>query len=1045
MLSDNTRKYFEQPDLWNREIYEYQKQVLNDILDILPEDITSILDAGCGDGLITNALPEKLNVVGLDISEEALNYVNRPKFKASITNIPFPDNSFDMVMANDVIEHLSSSDRELALSEIARVANRYVIITVPFMEDLNIATTKCQDCGEFYHLNHHFASFNIPALNSLLNTKGYQCSKQILTGDTWNTELPEAVFLKRLLGLEYPASDDAVCPNCGSGKTEVPQENEQLTIEIDKMVANRHCMNPDDLYLLRTECISIYGKNRSQELPPESGFIDLQGSAVDLQSKEIFNNTIDFTRAEIYRKNFLPQIAFLPYFIGGEINAGNVEVIENQSIKLGFFCTPNNNDKELYLELSGKACDSSEIRISLYDDKSTYRSPIIIAVNGEINLSIPLPAAAWSRYGFLFDIGVTRGTINIFKVMVNNVVSRKIQIFDNTGDQARYFRLPLPEPVYLSLPFYGANIYMLNWMKDTVSQPSLVNNNYKLLKNSSLSTLLEGLLESQGEITSFFYKNLQRLEEHFYRTQDYDDLIVQYVSTQENYNLKLSEYEKLLQEKQQIEQEYDDLSIKYNHIKLLYSKTLKSWIRSRVRLMGRGTYEPFESYKREVLSYAEPDMVDDINNASVGRRSYLMICHDQNIDRRIIQEAHVLEEDGWKGRIVALSYNNEDTLDSCEGIPVHRIGLKHVIPDCPVYWHYQNRYRLLNWWGRHIDSLSRLNWLLYKLQLIFKYKSRQIYYPLPFNQAFYEAAKHYPATLVFAHDLPALKAGITLAKEWGSKIIYDAHELYYEQKVFSHCQKRLMRKVESELLPQCDQVFTVNESIAGEMALRYGCDNIAVLLNAINPPDDFDLLVKPDYLRKRFAIPKDKFILLFQGGLSEHRNLEKLVLAMCYVTNPLVVLVIMGNGPLLPKLQKLVNNRRLQDKVLFKEAVPQNVLLQWTASADAGIIPYPHVDLNTYYCTPNKLFEFIQAGVPILANDLPELRRFVLDNNFGIIYKMTSSRLIASGIDEISSNEKKLKSWRENLVEKRERFAWSSEKTDYITRIRKIMDYRHEN
>ena len=64
-------------------------------------------------------------------------------------------------------------------------------------------------------------------------------------------------------------------------------------------------------------------------------------------------------------------------------------------------------------------------------------------------------------------------------------------------------------------------------------------------------------------------------------------------------------------------------------------------------------------------------------------------------------------------------------------------------------------------------------------------------------------------------------------------------------------------------------------------------------------------------------------------------------------------------------------------RIHFLDPVSQDELLSWTAGADIGIVPYPPIDLNSRLCTPNKLFEFIVAEVPILANDLPELRRFV--------------------------------------------------------------------
>jgi glycosyltransferase involved in cell wall biosynthesis len=74
-------------------------------------------------------------------------------------------------------------------------------------------------------------------------------------------------------------------------------------------------------------------------------------------------------------------------------------------------------------------------------------------------------------------------------------------------------------------------------------------------------------------------------------------------------------------------------------------------------------------------------------------------------------------------------------------------------------------------------------------------------------------------------------------------------------------------------------------------------------------------------------------------------------------------------------------------------------LIAYTQSADAGIIPYPHIDLNSYYCTPNKLFDFLVANLPILANQSPELKRYVADLGVGMVHAMPDAQGIAEAID----------------------------------------------
>ena len=109
----------------------YQLEVRADLLNLLPSSTRTILDLGCGNGVIANALPAEWTVVGADISIAALRRLTRPACVASALRLPFADTAFDLVMANDLIEHLPDDEFDMALREIERVAKRYVVTTVP--------------------------------------------------------------------------------------------------------------------------------------------------------------------------------------------------------------------------------------------------------------------------------------------------------------------------------------------------------------------------------------------------------------------------------------------------------------------------------------------------------------------------------------------------------------------------------------------------------------------------------------------------------------------------------------------------------------------------------------------------------------------------------------------------------------------------------------------------------------------------------------------------------------------------------------------------
>lgn len=433
----------------------------------------------------------------------------------------------------------------------------------------------------------------------------------------------------------------------------------------------------------------------------------------------------------------------------------------------------------------------------------------------------------------------------------------------------------------------------------------------------------------------------------------------------------------------------------------------------------------------------------------------LMLCHDQHLDRRVVAQAQSLVGAGHEVSLLALSFNSEDESSVMpEGIRLYRIGLKHIVPDNPIYNSYVTRQdglnRVLNahcnrmeagrkLWNLSFRMASKGNWALYKASLLYHYRNRHITDPLPFRSAFVNQGRLVCADLVQVHDLPALEAGAQLAAEWRVPLVYDAHELYPEQRSFSKVQRDICGEAENRLVRLADLVFAVNESIGQEMAKRYGIPQPRTLLNAIDPPAGFNPQGSYNLLREKLGVGRDRKILLFQGGFAPHRNLEQLVDAMAWVKAPDVNLVMMGFGDFGDVLKvKASKNNLVGKRIHFLPAVPQSELLQHSASADLGIIPYPHVDLNSYYCTPNKLFEFIQAGLPIVANDSPELHRFVGENGFGLVVPTHTSQQIAEAVDQAFASGQ-LSTWRSNLLARREQYSWSAESRGYLQAMEPLL------
>jgi glycosyltransferase involved in cell wall biosynthesis len=292
-----------------------------------------------------------------------------------------------------------------------------------------------------------------------------------------------------------------------------------------------------------------------------------------------------------------------------------------------------------------------------------------------------------------------------------------------------------------------------------------------------------------------------------------------------------------------------------------------------------------------------------------------------------------------------------------------------------------------------------------------------------------ERMRFYRPDLLHAHDLPQLRPAVAAKRALGVPLVYDAHELYPEIHTLTPPQQEMLAKREARYVRSCDLVITVNGYMARLMAQRYGIREPAVILNATAAPPGFDERERYDRFRAALPIPPDAAILLYQGWMAHDRpGLDPLVRSMALVKNPRVHLVMMGYGDGLDVFPTLARELGTSHRVHFQEAVSQSELLFWTASADAGIIPYVPVDRNIRFCSPNKLYELITARLPILANDLPYLRDVVAANGFGLIRKLEAPADFASAIDEMFVDfPAGTARFRDSMIRSGDRFAWSVE------------------
>lgn len=247
--------------------------------------------------------------------------------------------------------------------------------------------------------------------------------------------------------------------------------------------------------------------------------------------------------------------------------------------------------------------------------------------------------------------------------------------------------------------------------------------------------------------------------------------------------------------------------------------------------------------------------------------------------------------------------------------------------------------------------------------------------------------------MIIAHDLPMLPVAVKAAAQHQSIIVYDSHELFAEQD-YNAAERAMWMRLESAHIHKAKAVITVNPSIARELKARYHLSHVDVIYNAEWIEDT--LPSNKRLFHQHFSLPPHARIVLFQGGLSFGRNLDSLVTALQYMDDETIHMVILGDGVMRQSLEANVLRLGLSHRVHFHPAVTQKLLLDYTASADLGIIPYSDTCLNNRYSTPNKLFEFIAAGLPMVATDLPEISRLIATYAMGIVGDTSTPQQLAA-------------------------------------------------
>jgi glycosyltransferase involved in cell wall biosynthesis len=247
------------------------------------------------------------------------------------------------------------------------------------------------------------------------------------------------------------------------------------------------------------------------------------------------------------------------------------------------------------------------------------------------------------------------------------------------------------------------------------------------------------------------------------------------------------------------------------------------------------------------------------------------------------------------------------------------------------------------------------------------------------------------------HDLLGLLTARDLQKKYGGGLVHDSHELFVEAGSAARLPapaRSFLRRLEGGATRKADAVITVNPSIARELKAHYGVDPV-VVMNC--PP------LAPERGRGRLRDHLglgDRPVILYHGIISRGRGLEQLVDSIPSLPADSAV-VLLGYGDLAPSFATLSTEAAYADHLYVVPAVPIAELPDWICDADVGVIAFQPVDRNNVLGTPNKLFEYMESGVPMVVSDFPEMRRIVTETGAGIARDTSTAAALAAAINEI--------------------------------------------
>jgi glycosyltransferase involved in cell wall biosynthesis len=286
------------------------------------------------------------------------------------------------------------------------------------------------------------------------------------------------------------------------------------------------------------------------------------------------------------------------------------------------------------------------------------------------------------------------------------------------------------------------------------------------------------------------------------------------------------------------------------------------------------------------------------------------------------------------------------------------------------------------------------------------------------------------------HDLNSILAGFRARRIHPAPVIYDAHELWpHRNRPDARRRKTwMLERADGYFCRRCDGVITVNDSIAQHMVKRYRLGKEVVVVR--NIPSLAARDAPPDHgVLGDMPAPR----LVYVGGIQTFRGLEQAIIAMRRIPKAAFAAIGPGNDDYRRGLEKLAADNGVADRVRFVEWVPPSSVVPTVAQGDLGLCLFQASHLSYYWTLPNKFFEYLHAGIPVLASDFPETRRLVERYEVGALCDPGDPTSIADAVNDLLSRPDDLARMRDNALKAAQELNWEHERERLLGLYRRLL------